>query len=125
MSAATLLRELTTAMGRLEARALVDDTCLAITATDFLTGGRADFARALSPRGSVLEIIRRAPNEPYDAFLARVAASGRAVDAHHIVIGGIPNSPTSPLRPSLSRLPTARYPCPMARCMPASVKRSA
>jgi hypothetical protein len=42
-----------------------------IEAVDFITGGGADFARACSLRGEVIEIIRRIKGEPYSGFIDR------------------------------------------------------
>ena len=47
-----------------------------VTAADFVTGGRADFGRACSAKGDVVELVRSEPGEPYDAFLERARNRG-------------------------------------------------
>ncbi len=88
------------------ARASVGGVFLdAIVASDFVTGGRADFARACSRAGDVVETIRRASEEPYGAFLDRARARAAALRAPRLVIGGIdsrfdPDSSSSDVEPS-------------------------
>jgi hypothetical protein len=78
----------------LEARALLaeEETRIAmplIEAADFVSGGRADFGRAIGKHGVTLELVRRNPGEGYVDFLCRVEASAVAQDAGLAVIGGI------------------------------------
>ncbi len=60
-----------------------------VTATDFVTGGRADFGRACSAKGDVVEVVRSAPGEPYDAFLERARIRGIGLGAPRLVFGGL------------------------------------
>ena len=60
-----------------------------IGAADLVLGTRADFGRACSRTGTVLETIRRAPEELYEAFLARAEIAANRRNAWRLMIGGI------------------------------------
>jgi hypothetical protein len=60
-----------------------------IEVVDFVTGNLANFARACSPKGVVLEIVRRGEGEPYAAFLARAKSLAGGLGAPRLVVGGI------------------------------------
>jgi hypothetical protein len=60
-----------------------------VTAADFVTGGRADFGRACSAKGDVVELVRSEPGEPYDAFLERARSRGIGLGAPRLVFGGL------------------------------------
>jgi hypothetical protein len=63
-----------------------DAATAVVHATDFLTGGRANFARVIGRNGTVLELVRRSADEGYESFLQR--ARERATDAR-LVVGGV------------------------------------
>jgi hypothetical protein len=94
-----------------------------VAAADFVTGGRADFARACSTKGDVVELVRSEPGEPYDAFLERARSRAIGLGAPRLVFGGLAIPPSIPrlssrlLRPrsaGLSSCPTATD-CTQAR----------
>ena len=60
-----------------------------VGAADLVLGTRADFGRACSRTGTVLETIRQAPEELYEAFLARAEIAANWRNAWRLVIGGI------------------------------------
>jgi len=60
-----------------------------VEAVDFVTGGAADFARACSPKGDVIEIARRSEGEPYAAFVERASGLTVGLGAPRLVIGGL------------------------------------
>jgi hypothetical protein len=60
-----------------------------VGAADLVLGTRADFGRACSRNGTVLETIRQAPEELYEAFLARAEIAANRRNAWRLVIGGI------------------------------------
>jgi hypothetical protein len=75
-----------------------------VEAADFVTGGRADFARLISDPGVIGTPIRRELSEDPDAFRHRVQALGVAAGARFGVIGGIdpsfdPMMPETPVEP--------------------------
>jgi hypothetical protein len=75
-----------------------------LEASDFVTGGEADFARAANARGDVLATWRPGANEARADFLARAKRGAKAADAVRLLIGGIPNlaevDATRPIRPA-------------------------
>jgi hypothetical protein len=82
-----------------------------VHAVDFLTGMRADFARAIGQHGAVLELIRRCDDEDYGGFLARANERSAELGAHHLVVGGVDPEPVEraralePAPPGAIRLP--------------------
>jgi hypothetical protein len=60
-----------------------------IEAVDFITGGVADYARACSQKGDVVEIVRRIEGEPYAAFVERARSLTVGLGAPRRIIGGI------------------------------------
>jgi hypothetical protein len=74
---------------RAELEAIVGRRTQAVFASDFVRGGIGNFARACSPGGDVIEVIRRLDDEPYETFLGRVRGAATGLGAPRLVIGGI------------------------------------
>jgi hypothetical protein len=70
--------------------AAVSTELVVIEAADFVTGGRADFARAADARGSVIGTWKMAPGEERSEFLELSRARARDRNARRMVIGGVP-----------------------------------
>ena len=60
-----------------------------VIAADFVTGGIANFARACSAKGDMIEIVRRGEGEPHRAFVERAKGLAVAIGAPRLVLGGI------------------------------------
>jgi hypothetical protein len=60
-----------------------------VVAADFVTGRRANFARACSAKGDVVELVRRESGEPHAAFLERARSRAIGLGAPRLVVGGI------------------------------------
>jgi hypothetical protein len=76
-----------------------------VMAADFVTGGRADFARLIGKQGVPIVLIRRHEGEDYDPFLDRVKRAGVASGAFFATVGGIdpdfnPQALAPPAEPS-------------------------
>jgi Terminase RNaseH-like domain len=74
---------------RVELEAVLGLGQLTVHAVDFLSGGRADFARAIGLHGVILELIRRLEDEPYDVFIERAQSRAETLEASHLTVGGI------------------------------------
>jgi hypothetical protein len=55
-------------------------------AADFVTGARADFARACSAKGDVVELVRSESGEPYATFLERGRSRAIGLGAPRLVV---------------------------------------
>ena len=60
-----------------------------VVGADFVTGARADFARACSAKGDIVEIVRRDDAEPYAVYLERARSRAITQGAPRLIIGGI------------------------------------
>jgi hypothetical protein len=111
-SALTMLREARALAGNLAATEPVP----VVYAVDFITGGRANFARLIGRRGSVLELVHRRDDESYEVFLDRARGLTESSGAARLVVGGInPDfdpeavlAPPEPVVPGTIALPDGR-----------------
>jgi hypothetical protein len=75
-----------------------------IEATDFVTGGEADFARAANRRGEVIAAWQTGPDEARAEFIARAKRGAKGQGAVRLVVGGVPDLAThswsAPIRPA-------------------------
>jgi hypothetical protein len=62
-----------------------------LEAADFVTGGEAGFSRAANAKGAVIASWQIGDDEPYADFVVRSKSGAKALDAHRLVIGGLPN----------------------------------
>jgi hypothetical protein len=74
---------------RFEAEASLNLGKGTIVAENFVTGGAADFARVCSPKGVVVEIVRRLEGESHAAFHDRARGCVEASGSPRLVVGGI------------------------------------
>jgi hypothetical protein len=90
-TAAAMLREARLLAPILGIDDAISSDLLVVEATDFVTGGRANFARAADMRGSVLAAWKREPGEERGQFLERADREARERGARRLLIGGVPN----------------------------------
>jgi hypothetical protein len=78
-----------------------------LVAADFVRGGAADFARACSPRGGVVEVVRRLEGEPHAAFIERARSFAAALGAPRLVVPAFtldaaPEAPEAPQKGAIA-----------------------
>jgi hypothetical protein len=74
-----------------------------LEAADFVTGGEADFARAVNARGEVIGRWEAGADETHADFILRANRGTQALGAVRLIIGGIPDLATvrpGPIRPA-------------------------
>jgi hypothetical protein len=74
---------------RIEVEASMGRQAQTVFASDFVRGGAANFCRACSRQGDVIEIIRRCEGEPYEDFLERSRSHTAALGAPRFIVGGV------------------------------------
>jgi hypothetical protein len=81
---------------RVELETSIGRQAQTIVASDFVRGGRSDFARACSSGGNVIEVIRRLVDEPYEVFLERVRSAAVGLGAPRLIVGGVSDPAFNP-----------------------------